>query len=201
MTWIATVSFQNAIGKLKDIYKRVSGPDNNVDNILMAHSLRPHTLEGHMAIYKAVLHHYGNELSKSLLELLGVYVSLLNKCDYCVEHHFGGFSRLLGDQEKADQIRAALDADQPEAILDMREIAACRYAKKLTCSPGDMAELDISELREAGFKEGEILEINQVVAYFSYANRTVLGLGVNVDGDVIGLSPNASADPDDWSHS
>ena len=65
-------------------------------------------------------------------------------------------------------------------------------------------ELDkelVDDMRNAGFNDGEILEINQVVSYFGYANRTVLGLGCSIDGDIVGLSPNNSADPDDWSHS
>jgi hypothetical protein len=33
-----------------------------------------------------------------------------------------------------------------------------------------------------------------------YANRTVLGLGVGTAGDIIGLSPGDSGDPDNWSH-
>jgi hypothetical protein len=52
MTWIATVAFEDATGKVRQLYERIKGPDNNVDNIMMAHSLRPHTMEGHMAIYK-----------------------------------------------------------------------------------------------------------------------------------------------------
>ena len=52
MTWIRTIKFEEATGKLRDLYERIKGPDNNVDNIMMAHSLRPHTMEGHMAIYK-----------------------------------------------------------------------------------------------------------------------------------------------------
>jgi uncharacterized protein YciW len=59
----------------------------------------------------------------------------------------------------------------------------------------------VADLRNAGYNDGEILEINQVVAYFAYANRTVLGLGCSTDGDIIGLSPNDSNNPDDWSHS
>jgi uncharacterized protein YciW len=59
----------------------------------------------------------------------------------------------------------------------------------------------VIELRNAGYEDGEILEINQVVSYFAYANRTVLGLGCSTDGDIIGLSPNNSDNPDDWSHS
>jgi uncharacterized protein YciW len=59
----------------------------------------------------------------------------------------------------------------------------------------------VADLRNAGYNDGEILEINQVVAYFAYANRTVLGLGCSTEGDIIGLSPNDSNNPDDWSHS
>jgi len=39
-----------------------------------------------------------------------------------------------------------------------------------------------------------------VTAYFAYANRTVLGLGINKEGDIIGLSPNDGADMDNWNH-
>ena len=58
----------------------------------------------------------------------------------------------------------------------------------------------LESLRIAGYSDGEILEINQVVAYFAYANRTVLGLGCCLEGDIIGLSPGNSDDEDDWSH-
>ena len=55
-------------------------------------------------------------------------------------------------------------------------------------------------MRAAGFDDGEILEINQVVAYFAYANRTVQGLGVTTRGDVLGLSPPDSDDGAGWRH-
>ncbi len=55
-------------------------------------------------------------------------------------------------------------------------------------------------MRAEGLSDGEILEVNQVVAYFAYANRTVLGLGVTTAGDTLGLSPSASDQPDDWRH-
>jgi uncharacterized protein YciW len=63
-----------------------------------------------------------------------------------------------------------------------------------------VSEAEIQALRDAGWDDGEILEINQVTAYFAYANRTVLGLGVDVQGDVLGLSPGDTADPDNWRH-
>ncbi len=75
MAWIDTVSYDDAEGRLRKLYDRVKGPDDNVDNIMMTHSLRPHTMEGHMALYKSVLHHGANTVPKWFLETIGVWVS------------------------------------------------------------------------------------------------------------------------------
>ncbi|OIQ42855.1 MAG: alkylhydroperoxidase [Roseobacter sp. MedPE-SWde] len=202
MAWIKTVPFDAATGKLKKLYERVTGPNNNVDNIMMAHSLRPHSMEGHMALYKNVLHHTGNKIPKWFLEVLGVWVSSLNNCEYCVEHHFAGLQRLLGDEARGLAIRSAIEARDPaSAPLDAAHQGAMAYARRLTEAPADLVEADIEALRQLGYDDGEILEINQVSAYFSYANRTVLGLGCSTKGDDLGLSPNNSENPDDWGHS
>ncbi|NVJ97666.1 MAG: peroxidase-related enzyme, partial [Alphaproteobacteria bacterium] len=177
MSWIKTIPFAEAAGKLRTIYERVKGPDDNVDNILMAHSLRPHTLEGHMTLYKYVLHHSANSLPKWFLEVIGTYVSLLNDCTYCVEHHFAGLRRLLADDARSMAIRAALEQGDAQSLIDpghlsAREVTALDYAALLTRTPGAVSENHIEALRAAGFDDGEILEINQVTAYFAYANRT-----------------------------
>jgi len=201
MPWIETVAYDQSDGRLRQLYDRVKGPGDNVDNIMMMHSLRPHTMEGHMAIYKYVLHHSANKVPKWFLETIGVWVSALNKCAYCVEHHYQGLVRLLDDAEKSSGIRAAIDAGDAEAApLEQKEIAALDYARALTVDPSSVSEAMVDDLRSLGYDDGEILEINQVTAYFSYANRTVLGLGCSTDGDILGLSPNNSDNPDDWSH-
>ena len=200
MTWINTIPYEEATGSLKTLYDRIKGPDNNVDNIMLAHSLRPHSMTGHMTIYKYVLHHPRNTVPKSYLETIGVWVSILNQCQYCADHHFAGMARLLGDDSRSAAIREALENREPSAAFTGKELAGLKYAEKLTVSANEMIEEDIESLRTAGFDDGEILEINQVTAYFAYANRMVLGLGINTDGDIIGLSPNDSSDPDNWSH-
>ncbi|MCO7223079.1 carboxymuconolactone decarboxylase family protein [Pleionea sp. CnH1-48] len=199
MAFINTIQYQDATGKLKKIYERVKGPNNNVDNILVAQSLRPHSLEGHMSLYKNVLHHSGNKLDKAYLEIIGVYVSLLNQCEYCVEHHFAGLLRQMNNNAEAHLIRKNLESDQLIEPLTPKQQQGLMYARKLTIMPSEISSLDIETCRELGFSDGEILEINQVTAYFNYANRTVLGLGVSLEGDILGLSPNSDS-PDDWSH-
>lgn len=202
MSWIETIPFEKASGRLRAIYQRLKAPNDPLDQILQAHSLRPHTLEGHMALYKNVLHHSGNRLPKWILEALGIYVSLLNGCAYCVEHHFAGLQKLLGEAVPAGDLRGLLERNEFAGLsrFDPRLEAICGYARRLTQSPGEMDESDLARLRTAGLDDGEILEVNQVTSYFAYVNRTVLGLGVTTKGDVLGLSPNDSNDPENWRH-
>lgn len=200
MTWIETVAYGDSEDELRTLYDRIKGAGDNIDNIMLAHSLRPHTMQGHMTLYKYVLHHPRNSLPKAYLEAIGVYVSSLNKCAYCVEHHFAGMARLLDDAARSDAIRQALQHRQPEDVFEGAELAGLQYAGKLTLTAAELTESDIELLRKAGLDDGQILEINQVTAYFSYANRTVLGLGVSTAGDIIGLSPGDSQNPDNWSH-
>lgn len=199
MSWIERITYERASGRLRTIYDRVKGPHGELDNILTVHSLRPHTLEGHMALYKNVLHHSSNRLSTSLLETIGIYVSVLNRCDYCVDHHVAGLGRLLSDDRRASEIRASLETDAL-GTFDPRERAMLSYARQLTLDPASVGEDDLERLRVAGLDDGEILEVNQVAAYFAYANRTVLGLGVTTQGDSLGLSPSDTGD-DTWDHS
>lgn len=198
MSWIERIPYEQATGRLQAIYDRIKGPHGELDNILTVHSLRPHTLEGHMALYKNVLHHTGNQLPTWWLETIGVYVSALNRCDYCVDHHFAGLRRLLADDDRATVIWTALDTDDFNT-LEPRERAMLAYARQLTLEPASVTQADLEQLRAAGLSDGEILEVNQVVAYFAYANRTVSGLGVTTAGDVLGLAPADTAG-DDWGH-
>ena len=200
MSWIKSIPFEDAEGALKKTYDRIAGKDGRIDNVLSVHSLRPHTLQGHMALYKSVLHHAGNTLPREFLETLGIYVSHLNHCAYCVAHHLEGLRRLLKDNEMAETIHTALKRQDFDLVFDNSQQAALTYARKLTLHPQEIEEHDFIALKNAELGDGEILEINQVVSYFNYVNRNVLGLGVSIAGDVLGLSPSASEDPDNWSH-
>ena len=199
MPFIKVIDPESASGRLTKIYARVSAPGGQVDNVLQIHSLRPHTLEGHMALYKAVLHHPRNKLPLWFLETIGVQVSLLNHCSYCVRHHSAGLKRLLsGEPGRFEAIAAALKRDEPGSLFSLAERAALIYVRRLTSDPGGITNEDMEKMRAAGLTDGEILELNQVAAYFAYANRTVTGLGVTIEGEKLGLSPE---NDEAWEHS
>ena len=198
--WIKHIPYEKAEGQLLQLYDRVKGPDDNVDNLILAHSLRPHTAEGHMTLYKNVLHHPRNKIPTWFLEAMGVYVSMLNGCDYCVNHHFTGMKRLIEDDARSSAIHVELSSGEWREVFDGKETAALEHVRKLTEAPAKISPSDIQELREAGWDDGEILEINQLASYFNYANRTAIGLGVSTEGDILGLSPDDTEHLDSWHH-
>jgi len=57
----------------------------------------------------------------------------------------------------------------------------CEYVEKLTIKPWEMIESDVIVLRDAGFSDSAILDINQVTGYYAYVNRLADGLGVELE--------------------
>lgn len=200
MSWIKIIPYNKSKDKLRKLYNRIKGSNNYIDNIMLIHSLRPNTLEGHMAMYKNVLHHSNNTFPKWFLEAVGVYTSALNKCDYCVSHHAEGMRKALNNDFDASKIKKSLSSNSPQDFFNGKELAIMEYSQKLTQSPSEIKEGDLALLKDQGINDGEILEINQVVSYFCYANRTVLGLGVNTNNEIIGLSPNDESEGSNWEH-
>jgi len=64
------------------------------------------------------LHNANNTLPKWYLETVVVYVSYLNECNYCVQHHFEGLKRLLKDEAKANLIFASIESQNFESQLE-----------------------------------------------------------------------------------
>ena len=185
-TWIEMLSVENATGSLKEAYDMAKTPAGTVDNVMRIHSQRPHTMVGHLTLYRSVLHHQDNTLPLWFLEAVGVFTSLLNNCEYSFKHHCTNMRRLLKDDERFAAIETALRGQAPEAAFSGKELALMRYTEKLTISPGKVEAADLEAAKSAGATDGEILEVNQVCAYFCYSNRTINGLGVTLAGDTVG---------------
>ena len=92
-------------------------------------------------------------------------------------HHGAGLRQITRDGEFVKQlIRDYRDMDLPD-----RERAMLDYAAKLTREPWNMEEEDVKALRDAGFSDVGILDINQVAGYYAYVNRLADGLGVELE--------------------
>jgi uncharacterized peroxidase-related enzyme len=172
--WIEMIPESEATGVLREMYDGATTPHGTVDNVMKAHSLRPHTMAGHVALYRSVLHHPDITLPLWFLEVIASYTSIKNNCEYSLTHHFMNARRLMKDEQRADD------------VFSGKELALLIYAGKLTESVGSMEKSDYDALRSEDCNDGEILEVNQVVAYFNYSNRLLNGLGVTTEGDAVG---------------
>ena len=184
--WIRMIEDQDADPELLEVLKLARTPHGTVDNVMRVHSLRPNTMKGHVILYRAALHDDANTLPMWLQEVIGSYVSLLNDCHYSYANHWANAKHLLGDDAKADAAESALKNRKPEDAFDGKTLALLRYAQKLTLTPGEMVQDDVTALTEAGVDDGEILEANQIIGYFNYVNRCLNGLGVTTEGDIVG---------------
>ncbi|UWQ90585.1 peroxidase-related enzyme [Aliisedimentitalea scapharcae] len=185
--WIHMVPDEEADGRLKELLDKARTPHGTVDTVMRVHSLRPETMNGHVTLYRSALHSKDNKLPFWFLEVVASYTSILNDCTYSLTHHFMNVRNLLRDQPRSDRIFLALKAHRPEDEFQGKELALLRYAGKLTTDVGKMIKSDFEALKIAGCDDGEVLEVNQVCAYFNYSNRLLNGLGATTDGDVIGF--------------
>lgn len=184
--WIKMIEDDVAGPELKAVLDSARTPHGTVDNVMRVHSLRPSTMSGHVALYKAILHDDDNTLPMWFQEVIGSYVSLLNKCNYSFANHWANASHLMADKKKSDLVLVAMNNKSPEDFFRGSELMALQYAQKLTLKPDEMTEEDVIMLRKSGISDGEILEINQIVGYFNYVNRCLNGLGVTTEGDTVG---------------
>jgi uncharacterized peroxidase-related enzyme len=71
--------------------------------------------------------------------------------------------------------------DYRRATLSEADRAMLDYVARVTLTPAHTQESDVRRLREVGFDDKAILEINQITGFFAWCNRTVDGLGVELE--------------------
>lgn len=81
MTWIRTISDEQAEGLLKKMYEAAAARAGRVFNVVRVMSPNPSTLRASMGLYQATMHDK-SPLSRAQRELLATVVSRANNCYY-----------------------------------------------------------------------------------------------------------------------
>jgi uncharacterized peroxidase-related enzyme len=173
MAWIKVIEENYATGKIKEIYAEITKKRGKLSNIMKAQSLKPESMKAHMEMYLSIMFEKSN-IPRSDRELIAVVVSSLNQCEYCIRHHEEALQYYWKDNEKLN----GLIDDFQTAELPEKTKSMLQYVSKLTLSPQDVKKEDIDKLRNFGFNDRGILDINLITSYFNFVNRIALGLGV-----------------------
>ncbi len=190
--WVRMLDDDEATADLLEALDDARSPSGTVDNVMRVHSLRPDLMRAHTELYRTVLHGDARRLPPWLAEVLATYVAMLDGCDYAVAHHGANARHLIGDDARADAVERALRDRDPAAAFDGAELAMLRYAEVLTLAPGEVTVDAVEAMREHGVDDEVVLEVNAVVGYFAYVVRLLTGLGVSLDGDVVGNFPEGT---------
>ena len=137
-----------------------------IPNVLRAYSHNVEQLRAFSRFYNALMLG-ASGLSALEREMIGVVVSSVNHCFYCLTAHGAAVRELSGDpvlgELMAMNYRVAQLSDRQRAMLD--------FAVKITESAHTMGESDRDALRAVGFTDEEIFDIANVAAFFNMTNR------------------------------
>lgn len=180
MSWIKEIDESEASPELKKVVAHVKIARGKVGNIMKAQTLHPNALDAHLQLYQCLMYEEGL-IPVAEREMIALVVSASNNCAYSVSHVANALAHYEKDNNKLREIIAG------RQFLGMshRQAKMLRYASKLTQQPDKINEKDLDALRDVGFTDREILEINLLASYFNFANRIACGLGVQFDEEEI----------------
>jgi uncharacterized peroxidase-related enzyme len=175
--WVERIPWSDATGTLKDAYDWQAKSLGEPAEFTQLGSMYPDLVMERLRLYKVV---EGAPSGLSPLERrLAAYVtSTLTQTPHCssgLVHKLDdvGVSPELMHQVRTDPLQVASGDERTDAIVV--------YSAKLTLSPGAMVEADIARLRAAGLSDLDIVDLNNIVAYYNYTNRVANGLGLRTE--------------------
>lgn len=177
MAIIKTIEYNQATGRLKDIYDDLISKRGKLAEVHKIQSLRPESIVKHIDLYLEIMFSK-SELSRAEREMMAVVTSVANNCHYCQIHHSEALNNYWKDEERI----LRLQNNFYDAQLSEKELLLCQFAKDLTLKPVGFKEPEeINKLKSIGLTDEAILDATLVVAYFNFVNRIVLGLRVNIE--------------------
>lgn len=115
-------------------------------------------------------------LSHAECELLGSYVSLLNRCEYC--HGIHTEAAVVAGIPRA-AIAATSEGAPTYGGSEWAPVFA--YVKALALDPSSVGQRHVQALTDAGWPDDVIAQLAAISSAFSVLNRLVEGLGLSVD--------------------
>lgn len=127
-----------------------------------------------------------SSISGGLREQIALTVAGANHCDYCASAHTA-----LGKMQKLAEGELAQNLNAKSA--DSKTQAALTFARKLVDLRGNVSDEDVKAVRDAGFTDGEVLEIVAVTSLNIFTNYFNHVAGTEIDFPLVATSNVAKA--------
>jgi uncharacterized peroxidase-related enzyme len=166
MTRLTALNPEEVTGKTKELFNVVQSKLGSVPNMMRTMGNSPAVLEGYLNLSGALSH---GKLGAKTGELLAIAIGENNSCNYCIAaHNFIGEKLIKIDKSDLQDARKGISTDS-------KTNAVLQFAKTLINKKGIVNNEDVSNIKAAGFTDGEVAEIVAHVALnilTNYFNNT-----------------------------
>jgi len=171
MPRLSPVTQETADTAAAELLSAVNKKMGTVPNIIATMANSPAVANAYLSFSEALS---SGSLPARLREQIALVVGETNQCNYCVAAHTAlGKGAGLSEAETVGARQA--DAE------DHKERVALQFARKLVQKRGWVSDDDVQQLRQAGYRDGEIAEIVANVALNIFTNYFNHVAGTDVD--------------------
>jgi uncharacterized peroxidase-related enzyme len=171
--WVNIAPPEEATGDLKRAYDRIVATRGRIPDIRAVMAGEPLVVEGFAAFFPE--NNYAcTSIDRRLAEMIATVASVANGSGFGAPAHARQLAKVTGDSSFAESIRR----DYRSAGLPANERVLLDYVWKLSRTPGEMTEADMSGLRAAGWSDAQIAATIHVASFFAYMNRVAEAFGL-----------------------
>ncbi len=127
-------------------------------------------------IMESLVAHEDEGISKRLLQLVRLQVSLLVNCKFCIDMNGNEFEKQNITSEEIEALEGVRSLNEVDS-LSAEERIALRYTQDLTKTPA-ADDLEAASQMKSVFNERQFVIIATTIAQVNYWTRLIKGLGI-----------------------
>jgi uncharacterized peroxidase-related enzyme len=185
MTYIDTISEDDATGAVAEMYAADRAQMGQVRNLTKAMSVAPEVSAAWVQLNMSIK----ERMDLRRYELATVAAARRLRSTYCMHAHG---SVLLDQFLDADTLRAVVE-DHHAAGLDAADVAVMDFADKVAADASSVTEDDVERLREHGLSDADVFNVAAAAAARCFFSKLLDALGVQADAGYAKLDAELSA--------
>ncbi len=162
------IDVNQARGKTKTLLEGVKKKLGTTPNMFLTLAHSPAVLEAYLNFGQALS---GGTLGPKVREQIALTIANANGCQYCASAHTA-----IGKKLGLDMVELMSNLEGSSSIPKVED--ALQFARNVVAKRGWMNDAEVQRVRDAGYTDGEIVEIigtiaiNMFTNYFNHIART-----------------------------
>lgn len=159
MERVKLINKDNASDKAKEVLTEIESKIGKIINIFKVMANSSAVLKTYLGIDKALSE---KSLDSAIAERIAINIANINGCEYCNAAHSYLAKNVLSEEEISSARKGKSSDAKAQAALD--------FAASVMKNAGKVSDEEFEKIKNAGFSDGEILEIVAVVALNFFTN-------------------------------